>query len=90
MIYAPMSSKIRFGLNYVCVKIVFFHVCLSCRADYYYYWLMVINLAVMYNLFMVIGRSVFWELDNLFPLVGDSDTFFGPKNPTQFSFASLD
>ena len=28
---------------------------------------MVINLAVMYNLVFVIGRSVFWEMDNLFP-----------------------
>ena len=28
---------------------------------------MVINFAVMYNLVFIIGRSVFWEMDNLFP-----------------------
>ena len=37
------------------------------RADYHYYWLVVIALAVMYNLFFVIGRSVFWELEGLLP-----------------------
>ena len=36
--------------------------------SYYYKWLIVINLAVMYNLIFIIGRACFWELDNLFPL----------------------
>ena len=31
-------------------------------------WLCVINCAVIYNLIFVIGRSVFWELENLFPV----------------------
>ena len=42
---------------------------LTLRKDYHYHWLIVINFAVMYNLFFVIGRSVFWELDSLFPRV---------------------
>ena len=36
--------------------------------DYYYKWLVVINIAVMYNLIFIIGRSCFWELQNSFPL----------------------
>ena len=36
--------------------------------DYHYYWLMIINFAVMYNLILVIGRSIFWELENKFPI----------------------
>ena len=35
--------------------------------DYYYKWLVVINIAVMYNLIFIIGRSCFWELQNSFP-----------------------
>ena len=31
-------------------------------------WLCIINFAVLYNLIFVIGRSVFWALDNLFPV----------------------
>ena len=30
-------------------------------------WLWVINVAVLYNLIVVVGRAVFWELDNLLP-----------------------
>ena len=36
--------------------------------DSHYYWLMIINFAVMYNLILVIGRSIFWELENKFPI----------------------
>ena len=28
----------------------------------------IINLAVLYNLILVVGRAVFWELDNLLPV----------------------
>ena len=31
-------------------------------------WLWVINMAVLYNLIVVVGRAVFWELDNLIPV----------------------
>ena len=34
----------------------------------HYRWLCVINCAVLYNLIFVVGRSVFWELENLFPV----------------------
>jgi len=33
----------------------------------HYHWLCVITLAVLYNLTVVVGRAVFWELDNMFP-----------------------
>ena len=36
--------------------------------DYYYKWLIIINMAVMYNLIFIIGRACFWELQNSFPL----------------------
>ena len=36
--------------------------------DSHYYWLIIINFAVMYNLVLVIGRSIFWELENKFPI----------------------
>lgn len=31
----------------------------------YYRWLYLISLAVLYNLLMIIGRSVFWKLQNM-------------------------
>lgn len=34
----------------------------------HYYWLCVIYCAVLYNLIFVVGRAVFWELENLFPV----------------------
>ena len=52
----------RFILLHSIIRLIF-------RKDYHYHWLIVINFAVMYNLFFVIGRSVFWELDSLFPRV---------------------
>ena len=33
-----------------------------------YRWLCVINCAVLYNLIFVIGRAVFWELQNIAPV----------------------
>ncbi len=38
------------------------------KSYYSFQWLCVINCAVLYNLIFVIGRSVFWELENLFPI----------------------
>lgn len=37
--------------------------------SYHYYWLCLINLAVFYNLTFVVGRAVFWELNNKFPVM---------------------
>ena len=34
----------------------------------HYRWLCVINCAVLYNLLFVVGRAVFWELENYFPI----------------------
>ncbi|CAB3226040.1 unnamed protein product [Arctia plantaginis] len=31
----------------------------------HYHWLAVVSLAILYNMVFVIGRAVFWELDNL-------------------------
>ena len=61
--------------NSLLISIVWF----TFRKDYHYHWLIVINFAVMYNLFFVIGRSVFWELDSLFPRVRIRGVFF-PEN----------
>lgn len=30
-------------------------------------WLMVVSLAVLYNIIFVLGRAVFWELNNAVP-----------------------
>ncbi|XP_023244656.1 cyclic nucleotide-gated channel cone photoreceptor subunit alpha-like [Centruroides sculpturatus] len=35
----------------------------------HYRWLSIINIAVLYNLLFIIGRSVFWKLQNACPLV---------------------
>ena len=43
------NSKMIFVLNY----------------HFLFQWLTVINIAVIYNLIFVIGRSVFWELQSL-------------------------
>ena len=34
---------------------------------FYYRWLSLISIAVLYNLLIIIGRSVFWELQNACP-----------------------
>ncbi|XP_015910032.2 cyclic nucleotide-gated channel alpha-3 [Parasteatoda tepidariorum] len=36
-------------------------------AHLYYRWLAVISVAVLYNIIIIVGRSVFWELQNLCP-----------------------
>ena len=61
--------------NSLLISIIWF----TFRKDYHYHWLIVINFAVMYNLFFVIGRSVFWELDSLFPRVRTRRVYF-PEN----------
>ncbi|CAM1319621.1 CNGA2 (predicted) [Pycnogonum litorale] len=35
--------------------------------SYYYYWLCTVTLALLYNLVFIIGRGVFWEMQNLSP-----------------------
>ena len=37
-------------------------------SDSYYRWLLIVNFAVLYNLIFVIGRSCFWEMENLMPI----------------------
>ncbi|XP_049801649.1 cyclic nucleotide-gated cation channel subunit A [Schistocerca nitens] len=34
---------------------------------FHYRWLMLVSLAVLYNLVLVVGRAVFWELNNAVP-----------------------
>ncbi|XP_035215640.1 cyclic nucleotide-gated cation channel alpha-3-like [Stegodyphus dumicola] len=36
-------------------------------AHVYYRWLSIISVAVFYNIIIIVGRSVFWELQNLCP-----------------------
>lgn len=33
----------------------------------YHYWLLIVSLAVVYNLYLIIGRAVFWQLENVNP-----------------------
>ena len=42
-----------------------FELAVDTGKTYHYNWLCVINLAVLYNLIIVPGRMVFWELDNM-------------------------
>lgn len=37
--------------------------------SFYYHWLCLISLAVLYNVLLIIGRSVFWRLQNACPMV---------------------
>ena len=57
----------------ICGEFIFFFLYLSPRRtdycdpigkDYHYYWLAVINMAVVYNVVFVIAKSIFWNLDN--------------------------
>ena len=38
------------------------------ESDGFYWWLMIVNFAVLYNLIFVIGRSCFWNMENLMPM----------------------
>ena len=38
---------------------------ISCQ--YLFQWLSIITCAVLYNVVFVIGRAVFWEMENLLP-----------------------
>ena len=38
------------------------------ESDGFYWWLMIVNFAVLYNLIFVIGRSCFWNMENLMPV----------------------
>nr|CAD7427966.1 unnamed protein product [Timema monikensis] len=42
-------------------------VTLTCRQSLFIKWLLLVTLAVLYNLVFVIGRAVFWELNNAAP-----------------------
>jgi len=44
-----------------------FELAIDTGKSYHYKWLCVINIAVLYNLTLVVGRAVFWDLDNMFP-----------------------
>lgn len=45
--------------------------CTSSKCDlnlfFSFQWLMVVSLAVLYNIIFVLGRAVFWELNNAIP-----------------------
>ncbi|GIY58739.1 cyclic nucleotide-gated cation channel subunit A [Caerostris darwini] len=49
------------------VLIFFRALVLDPAAQLYYRWLAIISLAILYNVIIIIGRSVFWELQNLCP-----------------------
>jgi len=43
---------------------------------FHYRWLTIITVAILYNVLMIIGRSVFWTLENLCPWVWFSIDYF--------------
>ncbi|XP_066909071.1 cyclic nucleotide-gated cation channel subunit A [Halyomorpha halys] len=47
------------------------HDCLAVDPSkpFHYKWLVLVTLAILYNLVFVIGRAVFWELNNLCPVI---------------------
>ncbi|CAD0194044.1 unnamed protein product [Chrysodeixis includens] len=57
-LYQAKSSKLFCGL-----KLAF-----DPTLPAHYHWLAVVSLAILYNVVFVIGRAVFWKLDNLTPL----------------------
>lgn len=36
--------------------------------NFHYHWLFFISCFVLYNIIIIVGRSVFWELQNLCPV----------------------
>lgn len=44
-----------------------FRVVVDPSSPFYYKWLMLVSLAVLYNVVFVLGRAVFWELNNAVP-----------------------
>ncbi|XP_026737524.1 cyclic nucleotide-gated cation channel subunit A-like isoform X3 [Trichoplusia ni] len=56
-LYQAKSSKLFCGL-----KLAF-----DPTLPAHYHWLAVVSLAILYNVVFVIGRAVFWKLDNLTP-----------------------
>uniref|UniRef100_T1IPJ9 Cyclic nucleotide-binding domain-containing protein n=1 Tax=Strigamia maritima TaxID=126957 RepID=T1IPJ9_STRMM len=69
------EMKIKSVLIYFDGQLIFivvlclFSFVIDTSKNFYYYWLLVITIAVLYNTLMVIGRSVFWKLQNLMPSV---------------------
>ena len=55
--YFPKLNNYTLKLNIECNE----HV-------YLFQWLAIITCAVLYNLVFVIGRAVFWEMENLLPV----------------------
>lgn len=59
------------------------------ESDGFYWWLMIVNFAVLYNLIFVIGRSCFWNMENLMP-VGWLGKLISLKSETKQYFPVLD
>ncbi|XP_041986288.1 cyclic nucleotide-gated cation channel subunit A-like [Aricia agestis] len=53
--YQPTASRLLCGLR----------LAFDPTLPTHYYWLACVSLAILYNVLMVIGRAVFWELDKL-------------------------
>ena len=54
-------------MQVTCCGRSWFELAIDTGKSYHYKWLCVINIAVLYNLTLVVGRAVFWDLDNMFP-----------------------
>ncbi|CAL1283125.1 unnamed protein product [Larinioides sclopetarius] len=63
--HPAQSTEDDLELSYI--KRFFRALVLDPAAQLYYRWLAIISLAIFYNVIIIIGRSVFWELQNLCP-----------------------
>ncbi|KAF8783417.1 Cyclic nucleotide-gated cation channel subunit like protein [Argiope bruennichi] len=63
--HPAQSTEDDIELSYI--KRFFRALVLDPAAHLYYRWLAIISLAIFYNVIIIIGRSVFWELQNLCP-----------------------
>ena len=53
------------------INVIIYHYFVLCEmlisCQYLFQWLSIITCAVLYNVVFVIGRAVFWEMENLLP-----------------------
>ena len=56
---------------YYMINVIIYHYFVFCEmlisCQYLFQWLSIITCAVLYNVVFVIGRAVFWEMENLLP-----------------------
>lgn len=68
--------RTRYILLYPVLYVVIILVVKMCNAEvlilsflFFFQWLMLVTVTILYNLVFVIGRGVFWELNNAMPTI---------------------